>query len=180
MAAELGAGYTVIEEALCARTTSADDPNDPRLNGSAYLPTALASHLPLDLVILMLGTNDAKCFYNRTPYDISYGMAKLVGQVLSSAGGIGTTYPAPRCLVIAPPPLNALPHPYFRETFDGGHEKTAALAEHYRNLSDFLKIDFLDAGSAISIDGVDGIHFTKDNNLVLGRAVAAKVLGMAL
>ena len=52
MAAALGSGYEIIEEGLNARTTSIDDPVDPRLNGAAYLPTALASHLPLDLVIL--------------------------------------------------------------------------------------------------------------------------------
>jgi len=100
MASALGDGYNIIEEGLSARTTSADDPNDPRLNGSDYLPSALASHLPLDLVILMLGTNDTKPFFNRTPYDIAYGMTKLVGQVLTSAGGVGTPYPAPKCLVV--------------------------------------------------------------------------------
>ena len=91
MAAKLGEGYHIIEEGLSARTTSLDDPNDPRLNGSAYLPSALASHLPLDLVILMLGTNDTKSFFHRTPYEIANGMGKLVGQVLTSAGGGATT-----------------------------------------------------------------------------------------
>ena len=91
MAAHLGEGHHIIEEGLCARTTDQDDPNDPRLNGSAYLPSALASHLPLDLVIVMLGTNDTKFVYRRTPIDITNGMSKLVGQVLGSAGGIGTT-----------------------------------------------------------------------------------------
>ena len=104
MAARLGDGYHIIEEGLSARTTSLDDPNDPRLNGSTYLPAALASHLPLDLVILMLGTNDTKSYFHRTPYEIANGMGKLVGQVLTSAGGVGTPYPAPRVLVVAPPP----------------------------------------------------------------------------
>ena len=55
MVAELGEAYTVIEEGLSARTSPADDPNDPRFNGSAYLPSALTRHQLLDLVI-MLGT----------------------------------------------------------------------------------------------------------------------------
>lgn len=176
MAAALGEGYTVIEEGLSARTTSADDPNDPRLNGSQYLPTALASHLPLDLVIIMLGTNDTKPFYNRTPYDIAYGMAKLVGQVLTSAGGVGTPYPAPKCLVVAPPPLTAMPHPFFQGMFGGGREKTAELGRQYRDMADFMKVAFLDAGAVITTDGCDGIHFTPQNNADLGRAIAAKVL----
>lgn len=175
MQAELGADYEVIEEGLSARTTSADDPNDPRLNGSQYLPSAIASHLPLDLVILMLGTNDVKPYFNRTPYDIAYGMAKLVGQVLTGGGGVGTPYPAPACLVVAPPPLAPIPHPFFQGMFGGGHEKTAELARQYRDMADFAKVDFLNAGDVITTDGCDGIHFTAQNNLDLGKAIAVKV-----
>jgi lysophospholipase L1-like esterase len=175
MLGHLGSGYRIIEEGLSARTTSADDPNDPRLNGSQYLPSAIASHLPLDLVIIMLGTNDTKPFFNRAPYDIAYGMAKLVGQVLTSAGGIGTPYPAPKCLVVAPPPLRPIPHPYFQGMFGGGHEKSAQLGKLYRDMADFMKVDFLNAGDLITTDGCDGIHFTVQNNLDLGAAIAAKV-----
>jgi lysophospholipase L1-like esterase len=178
MAAELGEGYRVIEEGLSARTTSVDDPNDPRLNGSQYLPIALASHLPLDLVIIMLGTNDTKSFYNRTPYDIAYGMAKLVGQVQGSAGGVATLYPAPKCLVMAPPPLAPIPSPFFQGMFAGGHEKSNQLADQYRHLADFMKVGFLNAGDVVKTDGVDGIHFTVENNHALGRTVAQKVIEM--
>jgi lysophospholipase L1-like esterase len=175
MAEELGNGYHIIEEGLSARTTSADDPNDPRLNGSQYLPSAIASHLPLDLVIIMLGTNDTKPFFNRTPYDIAYGMAKLVGQVLTGAHGVGTSYPAPKCLVVAPPPLTPMPHPFFQGMFCGGHEKTKELAQQYRDMADFIKVDFLDAGEVIKTEGCDGIHFTAENNRDLGKAIARKV-----
>lgn len=175
MAAHLGADYRLVEEGLSARTTSLDDPNDPRLNGSAYLPSALASHLPLDLVIVMLGTNDTKSFFRRTPYEVANGMAKLVGQILTSAGGVGTPYPAPKVLVVAPPPLKPMPHPFFQGMFGGGDEKTAALAEQYRGMADFMKVDFLNAGDFITTDGCDGIHFTTENNRDLGKALAEKV-----
>jgi lysophospholipase L1-like esterase len=175
VAAELGADWHIVEEGLSARTTSLDDPNDPRLNGSAYLPSALASHLPLDLVVVMLGTNDTKSFFRRTPYEIANGMAKLVGQILTSAGGVGTPYPAPKALVVAPPPLSPMPHPFFQGMFDGGREKTLELAYQYRAMADFMKVDFLNAGDFISTDGCDGIHFTAENNRTLGKAIADKV-----
>lgn len=175
MASELGSGFEIVEEGLSARTTSLDDPVDPRLNGSAYLPSALASHLPLDLVIVMLGTNDTKSFFRRTPYEIANGMAKLLGQIATSAGGVGTPYPAPRALVIAPPPLTPMPHAWFQGMFEGGHEKTRELAKHYQALASFTGVSFLDAGDHITTDGVDGIHFTPQNNVDLGRAVAKKV-----
>lgn len=175
MAAELGADFHIVEEGLSARTTSLDDPNDPRLNGSAYLPSALASHLPLDLVIVMLGTNDTKSYFHRTPYEVANGMAKLVGQILTSAGGVGTPYPAPKVLVVAPPPLTPMPHPFFQGMFGGGHEKTAELATQYRAMADFMKVDFVNAGDFITTDGCDGIHFTTQNNRDLGKALAGKV-----
>lgn len=176
MAAKLGSDYEIVEEGLSARTTTIDDPVDPRLNGSAYLPTALASHLPLDLVIIMLGTNDAKSYYHRTPYDIAVGMSKLVGQVLTSAGGVGTVYGAPQVLVVAPPPLAPVPDPWLQGMFEGGREKTIELATHYKSLADFMKVDFFDAGRVILTDGFDGIHFSAKNNVDLGNALADKVL----
>jgi len=175
MAAALGAGYHIIEEGLSARTTCLDDPNDPRLNGSAYLPASLASHLPLDLVILLLGSNDTKSYFHRTPYEIATGMAKLVGQVGASAGGVGTLYPAPKVLVVSPPPLAPMPHPFFDGMFEGGREKTAALAGQYRAMADFMKVEFFDAGSVITTEGCDGIHLTVENNMALGKALAIKV-----
>ncbi|MFK8036201.1 MAG: SGNH/GDSL hydrolase family protein [Hyphomicrobiales bacterium] len=175
MASHLGNGYNIIEEGLSARTTSADDPNDPRLNGSDYLPSALESHLPLSLVIVMLGTNDTKPFYNRTPFDIAYGMAKLVGQIGGSAGGVGTPYPAPKALIVAPPPLTPMPHPFFQGMFGGAHEKTAELGLQYKDMADFVKVNFLNAGDFITTDGCDGIHFTEENNAVLGKAIADRV-----
>lgn len=172
---ELGEGYEIIEEGLSARTTNIDDPIDPRLNGAAHLPIALASHFPLDLVILMLGTNDTKPFYSRTPYEIANGLSQLLAQVLTSAGGVGTVYPAPRALVVAPPPLAEMPHPWIAGMFEGAHEKSMELSKQYQALTSFFGVDFFDAGSVIRTEGLDGIHFTADNNKVLGRALAGEV-----
>jgi lysophospholipase L1-like esterase len=175
MADELGDGYEVVEEALSGRTTTADDPLDPRLNGASYLPAALASHMPLDLVVLMLGTNDTKAYFHRTPFDIAVGAATLLDQVASSAGGAGTTYPAPSVLLVAPPRLGRPPHPWFAQLFAGGEEKTAELARHYRALAAFTGVPFFDAGEVLTTDGVDGVHFTAENNAALGRALAQEV-----
>lgn len=172
---ELGEGYEITVEALSGRTTAVDDPTDPRLNGASYLPSALASHLPLDLVIFMLGSNDTKVYFNRSAFEIAAGMSLLVDQVAKSAGGVGTSYPAPQVLLVAPPPLGEMPHPWFAELFRGAHEKSQELARHYEALSTFLDIPFLSAGNFISTGGVDGIHLTAENNEALGKAIASKV-----
>jgi lysophospholipase L1-like esterase len=172
LADHLGDDCVVIEEGLSARTTNVDDPTDPRLNGSKYLPSSLASHLPLDLVILMLGTNDTKAYFHRTPLDIALGMSILVTQVLTSAGGVGTTYPAPQVLVAAPPPLASMPNPWFQLIFEGSQQKSAQLAQVYGAMASFVRVPFFDVGAVISTDGVDGVHFTEQNNRDLGVALS--------
>jgi lysophospholipase L1-like esterase len=175
LADQLGAGYTIIEEGLSGRTTTADDPTDPRFNGAAYLPSALATHLPLDLVIVMLGGNDTKAYFGRSAFDIAVGMSVLLGQIATSAGGVGTAYPAPKALVVCPPPLADVVDPWFREMFNGAQAKGRELPPLYKSVADFVGAGFFDAGSVISTDGIDGIHFTEQTNRDLGRALADPV-----
>ena len=58
--AALGGAYRVIEEGLNGRTTVFDDSIEEGRNGETYLRPCLQTHAPIDLVILMLGTNDLK------------------------------------------------------------------------------------------------------------------------
>ncbi|MDT0307421.1 SGNH/GDSL hydrolase family protein [Streptomyces sp. DSM 44917] len=178
MAAALGGQAEIVEEGLSGRTTNADDPTDPRLNGAAHLPAALATHLPLDLVVIMLGTNDTKVYFGRTPFEIAAGASTLVAQVAGCAGGVGTVYPAPPVLLVSPPPLGEIPDPWFAELFQGGREKTRELPRHYRALASFLGVSFADAGRHVATEGVDGIHFTAENNLALGTALAQEVAAL--
>jgi len=171
----LGRGYEILEEALSGRTTNADDPTDPRLNGGRYLPSALASHLPLDLVIILLGTNDTKAYLHRSPFEIALGAATLLVSVQQAGGGVGTTYPAPRALLVAPPPLGEITDPWHSELFRGGAEKSRELGRLYAAAAAPLGAAFLDAGQVISTDGVDGIHLSAASNRTLGLAIAQKV-----
>lgn len=66
---KLGEDYYVIEEGLSGRTTLWDDPIEEHKNGKKYLLPCLDSHKPVDLVILMLGTNDLKTRFSLTPFE---------------------------------------------------------------------------------------------------------------
>ena len=57
---QLGDGYLVIEEGLGGRTTCFPDPLQEGACGLDYLVPCLGSHEPVDLLIVMLGTNDTK------------------------------------------------------------------------------------------------------------------------
>ena len=170
--AALGEGYWVVEEGLNGRTTVWADPVEGEYkSGKSYLYACLESHAPLDLVAIMLGTNDLKHRFGLSAWDIAAGAGVLVEMVQASAFGPGEA--APRVLLICPPPVGKLT--LFAELFDGSVEKSRQLARFYRAVADEHHCDFLDAGQhVVSSDG-DGIHLDPGQQQKLGRAVAEKV-----
>ena len=103
---ELGAGYYVVEEGLNGRTTVWDDPIEGYKNGKEQLIPCLTSHKPIDLVTIMLGTNDLKRRFSLGAYDIAEGAGVLVNIVQKS--DCGPQEGAPKVLLMAPPPVAKL------------------------------------------------------------------------
>ena len=103
LAAELGGTADVIEEGLNGRTTIWDDPYLDGRNGRAYLLPCLRSHAPVDVLVLMLGTNDLKSIFGRSAAEIAAGAGALVELALLS--GTGPEGSRPRVLLVAPPLL---------------------------------------------------------------------------
>jgi lysophospholipase L1-like esterase len=182
MAARLGSAVELVEEALSGRTTDLDDfeidlpwahLRGAVFNGAKLLPAILASHLPLDLVIIMLGTNDLKKRFKRSSQKIaiaSLGLARLIAEC---EGGVATAYPTPKVLIVAPPPLGTGFHD--PEEWAGGNEKSLELGSALRDAAAVANLPFLDAGEVIATDGQDGIHFSAEAQVKLGEAVAKKV-----
>ncbi len=50
----------IAEEGLCGRTTVFEDELRPGRKGVSSIPILLESHYPIDVLVLMLGTNDCK------------------------------------------------------------------------------------------------------------------------
>lgn len=96
----------VIEEALSGRTIATDDPSRPYRNGMAMLPPLLEGHAPLDMVAIMLGTNDSAPFYGLDPGRIAMDSMAMIRAVSASQTGPGGS--APKMVLIAPPPLGSL------------------------------------------------------------------------
>ncbi len=175
MGAELGAAHTVITEALPGRTTVFDSPYADARSGRAMLAPVLESHAPVDLVILMLGTNDLQ-----TPLDLSArhsaaGLWTLIDIVNRSACGPAAT--SPSCLVIAPPPIIE-PKGWMGVFYAGQEAQSRELAEHYRQICEQTQTPFLAAGDVVRPSAADGIHLDPDGQRSLGIAVARAVEGL--
>ena len=167
----LGGGYTIIEEGLNGRTTVWDDPIEGYKNGRTYLIPCLETHRPLDLVVLMLGTNDLKQRFSLSAFDIAQGASVLVREIQASAAGIGGH--APLVLLMAPPPVVTLTD--FAEMFEGAESKSRKFSAHYARVAQELGCALLDTSTVIVSSPLDGIHFEAGEHRKLGEAVARKV-----
>ena len=171
---ELGPTYTVIVEGLGGRTTVWEDPIEPYRNGSDYLLPCLWSQAPLDVVVLLLGTNDLKQRFSAAAQDIANGAGRLVGMIQQSeAGRAGRS---PRALLLSP----ALPAKLtdFKEMFNGAEAKAPKLADHYRQVAEQYGCDFLDLAPEIRSSDLDGIHLELAAHTRLGEVVAEKIISM--
>jgi lysophospholipase L1-like esterase len=138
------------------------------------LPAILASHLPLDLVVIMLGTNDLKARFNRSASEIAQAVVSLAGLIADCKGGIATVYESPQVLLLAPPPLGG----GFRDPAEwtGGVKKSLELGPALCDAAAAADLPFFNAGEVITTDGGDGVHFSAESQRKLGDAVAEKVL----
>jgi lysophospholipase L1-like esterase len=173
LARELGDGFRVIEEGQNGRTTVHDDPFNPARNGREVLPALLESHKPLDLVVMMLGTNDLKAVFNVPPGEVAAGVAVLSRMILRSDAGPGNR--PPKLLLVCPPAVGPLgPHGDLADKFPDAKSRSKRLPAFYRRVADELGVPLLDAQPIVSSSAVDPLHLDAANHAALGRAVAAR------
>ncbi|MGI1662348.1 SGNH/GDSL hydrolase family protein [Palleronia sp. KMU-117] len=171
-ARHLGPDWALVEEGLPGRTAQFADPlMGAHMDGRTGLRIALESHGPIDLLAVMLGTNDVKAMFGATPEMVSAGMAALLNIAVSPE--MQARHGGFRVLVICPPPVEEAG--CLAGMFFGGRAKALALPPLYRSLSGALGAGFLDAGEVVSVSPIDGVHYDDAAHAALGAAVARKV-----
>ena len=174
LAAELGAEWRVIEEGQNGRTTVHEDPFNAARCGRAVLPALLESHMPLEAVVMMLGTNDLKHVYASPAGEIAMGATVLARMILQSAAGPDAR--PPKLLLVAPPAVGNLVHvPELDEKFSAAEAKSQRFPELYRRAAEQLGCGFLSAQDFTTPSPVDGLHLDAESHRMLGVAIAAAV-----
>jgi lysophospholipase L1-like esterase len=177
LAAGLNGKARVIEEGMNGRTTVYDDNTvDEERNGAVGLPIALKSHQPLDLLIIMLGTNDLK---HHRAFDSSMGMERLA--TLTRNHNWSGDYTAPQIILMSPPNLIPTKNEWFNDLWGHKIEESKLFAKHYARVAEEMKVHFFDAGSVAKASDVDGGHLDVANTRAIGAAlvpVVAKILGV--
>jgi lysophospholipase L1-like esterase len=173
LAAALASTADVIEEGLNGRTTLWEDPYLEGRNARPYLLPCLRSHAPVDVLVLMLGTNDLKSIFGRSAHEIAAAAGALVEVARTSGSGPGGG--PPRVLLVAPPRLGELTAHAEIWGFGAARETAARLPALYRIVAEVKGVAYLDAAALVGGDPLDGVHLNAHDHGVLGRAIARAV-----
>ena len=171
MAAALGPAHEVITEGLPGRTTVHDDPVEGGVRaGIAVLPALLFSHRPIDLMVIMLGTNDLKHRFAVTAFEIARSVERIGREALASAC-------VADLMLVAPAPVREAG--VLTDTFAGAEARQVGLAAHLRAAADRLGAGFSEAGLTVAVSQQDGVHWDAEAHQRFGaemaRAVAARL-----
>jgi len=169
----LGDDYSVIEEGLNGRTTNIDDPDFPGRNGLMYFFPCIKTHNPIDIIILMLGTNDTKHQFHRTPQEIAMGINDLLYEISIFARDWNQDYP--QVLLLAPPLVDESVEGA-REKFAGAAEKSAQLPKLYQRLAEQNDALFLDVSQWVKPSRKDGIHLEPADHRTIAEHLAKEIL----
>ena len=175
----LGEGYEIIEEGQNGRTIATEDPAEGEKNGLSYIGPCIESHSPLDIVIIMLGSNDCKRKFSYSSMDIAGEMQIMLEKVKSYNGF--------RCqnrfkIILVSPPLisPAISDSWLGDCF--GYENScrlsSELASWYKQLSEMYDTGFIDASEYTKASDADGCHLDAGNQRLLGEALARYVQEM--
>ena len=172
----LGNKFEVIEEGLNSRTLTSNDtrPGKEGKNGYEYLIPCLDTHDPIDLVILMLGTNELKTTYNREVNEIGEIFEKyFVKTILNRKSQCKNTYP--KLLIVVPPVVNEDVN-YCKEDnkYLGASKKSKQLNEIYKAIAEKYNCYFLSNKEFET--GIDGVHLTKESHKRLAEKLKVEII----
>ena len=170
----LGEDYYVIEEGCGGRTTVFEDTLELHKNGRSALPVVLATHKPIDLVIIMLGTNDMKHRFSVLPCDIANGAAELVRMVQTYP--YGPAYRAPKVLLISPILLGeSIENSMYTGFTHDAYAASKQLAPWFQKKAEECGCLYLDAAQIARPSERDQLHMESEEHDKLAQRIAALI-----
>ena len=159
----------IVEEGLCGRTTVFEDPFRQGRRGTALLPTLLETHHPVDLVVLMLGTNDCKTIFGASAEVIGRGIQCLLDQIQIFA-------PQADVLLISPIYLG---EKVWQEGYDQDFSSQSVkvskeLETVYERIAAERQIGYLRASDYVQCSEEDQEHLNAQGHQIFAQAVYEK------
>jgi lysophospholipase L1-like esterase len=165
LAKMLGSEYRIIDEGLNGRTTAENDPLEAYRNGLSYLVPCLQTHLPVDLTILMLGSNDMKDRFCPTAEKIAdnlYRMTSIIKEMTQ----------APVLLVS---PILLGPQIVGGDFSKESLTVSAGLASAIEKRAKKLDVAFLNAADYADPSPSDGLHLEPEGHRAIADVFYQKI-----
>lgn len=170
----LGTGYRIIEEGCGGRTTVFEDEISYGRNGIKTLIPCIASHNPLDLIIVMLGTNDLKQRFQATAWDLGRAMERIIDEIQHFP--FEPVYPRPELLIVSPVLIkNGISHSIYGCFTEEAAEMSKSFSTEYAAVSKAKNCRFFDAAQVAEASDEDRLHMTAENHRKLGEALEKEV-----
>lgn len=166
----LGDSYELVSEGVSGRTFAVVDPENPWRCGISHLKSILRNNLPIDLVVIMLGTNDVKDKFNLEVEDIAKHLQQTIDLI--------RTEEVKNILVVCPPdivvPESGIPDPRYIK----GANKMKKLPEVLKKVAEKNDCNFVDAGQYIVSSKIDGFHLEPKAHKKLAETLKEEILRM--
>lgn len=164
--------HNIIEEGLCGRTTVFSDPLCDDLCGINYISPCIKTHSKLDMIVIMLGTNDVKERFNANASVIALGMKALIEKIINTKNIFKNKT---NILLICPPPIKEGVYEITNTMGRGCEEKSRQLARFYEEIAKELGVDFINAGDYAEFSDIDKMHFDKIGHEKMFQMLCEKI-----
>jgi len=166
---QLGDDYYVIEEGLGGRTTDLEhySADKPSRNGLVYFKACVDSHMPLDIIIIMLGTNDLKTMYNRSAEDVAQALKQYPDYVDKYCAD--RNLKRPKIILVSPAYMDETAPKFFESMPKPGvydevsAQKSKQFTEPIKQIATEMNCEFFDAAK-VTNTGDDGCHLDKQSH----------------
>ena len=172
----LGSNYNVIEEGLNGRTTNVNEKQDhglgyfrPFRSAMDLLSVLIETNSPLDLIIVMLGTNDLKTNFNQSSDMIANNMRLVCESIIDN-----DYFQSKSIVLVSPTHINE-ESPNLLDSFVGTTKVSQSFSNSYKNISDDLDLFFLDASESVKTNKIDGLHWDAMQHSDFANALFNKI-----
>lgn len=169
----LGPDYYVIEEGYNGRTIGFHDARDPYRCGFDAVVPILGTHSPLDLVIVMLGTNDIQSHYHANPKTIACFLEVLIHKMRNYCRDGEKAIP--KVLVVSPIHIgDRIADGVYWTLDETAPQKSHELSALFQVIAEKNDCAFFDAAT-VAVPGADELHMDQDSHAALAKALCEKV-----
>ena len=173
----LGSDYKVIEEGCNGRTTVFDDPIEGWKNGLGYLRPCLNSHKPVDIVIMMLGSNDLKETFHASPEEIARGAETLVKDIIDFTGSKQGF--VPEIILVSPPEIGEgiRTSAFYGNFLENAIDRSREFPKWYKKVAEENGCIFVNAAEHIKPSPVDSLHLSPEAHAGLAEVLYETIMG---